>query len=213
MNAVMMASSLPPEKRHSDARSKQHGITGYAKDLIHHTALKMIGKAGIRKEDVEDIEGDLTVELIERLPKFDPHRAAYNTFVANVVRTKAKKILRDRRRERRDDRREDCSLNEYVEDDRGALVERGETMSWEKDDQRLGVRSEGEERDMVIDVETMLSQLPDDMRELCELAKTMPVVEAARRLGIPESTAFSRLRKLRTTFREAGLEDYLHNAS
>lgn len=196
-----------------DASTKQHDISEYATKLIRRTAKKLVGKAGLTTSDIEDLESELTLHLLEHLPKFDAETAAYSTFVTCVVKRKAAKILRDRTCEMRDPRREACSLNEDIEAETGQRTERAETISREEHDRRLGGRSEDQKRDMTLDVEEMLSRLPDNVRKLCELAKTETVAEAARRLGIPESTAYSQLKKLRTAFRDAGLEDYLHIAS
>jgi DNA-directed RNA polymerase specialized sigma24 family protein len=111
----------------------------------------------------------------------------------------------------RDYGREAFSLNEEIHDGRKRTVERGEFLSREEDDQRLRGRSERDRRDMVLDVNAVLSRLPEEVRKLCELVKTVPVSEAARRLGMPESTASKRLRDLRERSRKAGLDDYLGN--
>ena len=191
------------------ASTKQQEIAQYAKDLIHHTARKMVGKAGLGVADVEDLESDLMVRLIESLPKFNPKRATYNTFVANVVKVDAAKVLRERLRERRDPSREACSLNEHIEAETGHKTERAETLSREEDDQRLGGRSEEEKCDMTLDVADILRRLPEDLRALCGLLKTESVSEAARQLGIPQSTAASQVKRLRRVFRKAGLANYL----
>jgi len=210
MSRGVTTASPSPDRRPKDAHSKQQQITQYAKDHVHHTALSLVGKAGIRKSDVEDIESDLLVEILERLPQFDPEKACYNTFVASVVRAKVKNILRDRQRERRDRSREEYSLNDTVHDGRGSRTEHAEQLSWEEDDHRIGGgRSEDEQREMTLDVETVLAGLSDDERALCELIKTESISEAARQLGIPQTTAASKVKRLRRVFREAGLEDYL----
>jgi RNA polymerase sigma-70 factor (ECF subfamily) len=193
----------------SDA--KQVEINEYAQRLIKKTARMLVGKAGLTNSDVEDLEQELTLELLKRLPGFDPARAALNTFVTVVIRAHAKKILEQRSCKMRDCGREAFSLNEDTHDGRERWVERGDFVSREEDDRRLGARSERDRRDMVLDVNAVLSRLPEDVRKLCELVKTVTVSEAARRLGMPESTASKRLRDLRERFRKAGLDDYLGN--
>ena len=193
----------------SDA--KQVEINEYAQKLIKKTARRLVGKVGLRESDVEDLEQDLTLELLKRLPSFDLARGKLNTFVTVVVRTHAKKIMETRSWEMRDWKREEFSLNEQVHDSENHWTQRAEFMSREKHDRRLGRRSERDSRDMVLDINAVLSRLPRDTRKLCELVKTVSVAEAARRLRIPESTAQKYLADLRTTFREAGLQDYLGN--
>jgi len=186
-------------------------INEYAQKLIKRTARTLVGKAGLTKSDIEDIEQELTLELLKRLPKFDPARAALNTFITAVIRMHAAKILETRSWGIRDYRREEFSLNEEVRDGEGDTTERGDLIGREEHDRRLGGRSERDRHDMVLDVDAVLSRLPEDTRKLCELVKTMTAPEAARRLGIPESTAYKQLADLRETFRKAGLDDYLGN--
>ena len=42
----------------------------YALEVVHHKARKLVGTAGFREDDVEDIKQDLIVDLLERLPKY-----------------------------------------------------------------------------------------------------------------------------------------------
>jgi RNA polymerase sigma-70 factor (ECF subfamily) len=51
--------------------------------------------------------------------------------------------------------------------------------------------------------------LPDELRDLCERLRDDTMAEIAREMGVPRTTLYDRLSKLRDAFREAGLEDYL----
>jgi RNA polymerase sigma-70 factor (ECF subfamily) len=51
--------------------------------------------------DREDIRQDLLVEMITRLPRFDPDRASISTFVDLVARHAVCAVLRRHRRQRR----------------------------------------------------------------------------------------------------------------
>jgi RNA polymerase sigma-70 factor (ECF subfamily) len=50
---------------------------------------------------------------------------------------------------------------------------------------------------------------PQDLQELCEKLQSSNMAEIAREMGVPRSTLYGKLTKLRDAFREAGLEEYL----
>ena len=116
-----------------DTHPKRSEPNDYALKLIHHKALQLVGKAGYTQNDLADIRQDLIATLLKRLPKFDPAKATYNTFVARVVERKICNLLRDRQAEMRDHRREECSLNDQVDAGEYESVERLATIS--QDDQ------------------------------------------------------------------------------
>ena len=195
-----------------DACTKQYQVDEYAMKRIRAAARRLVRRTGIRAGDIGDVQSELTLELLERLPEYDPARSTFGAFVTCVIRRHAMKIQRARMREMRHPGREECSLNEDILDERGRRIERAETMSREHDRRRRG-RTDQEKCEMAIDIERMLSRLPRKVRRLCELVKTMTVAEAARRLRLKESTVRSQLAALRESFRDAGLEEYLHRAS
>jgi len=53
-------------------------------------------------------------------------------------------------------------------------------------------RSDVERADLEMDVAQILAALPSDLRQVAEMLMTMSVSDAARRIGVPESTFRSR---------------------
>ena len=194
-----------------DANKKQYGINDYAEDLIHHKARQLVGTAGFTRDDVEDLEQEMRLGLLERLPKFDPSKATYNTFVSRLIERKISNLIRHRMREIRDFRCEEGSIHDVVEcgDEK---VERIETVTQDEQDFRLGkhMRSEEERRDLKLDIPLVLSKLPPDLRKLAELLQTLSITEAAHDLGIARPTVYDRLKRLRQTFEELGIHGQLY---
>jgi RNA polymerase sigma-70 factor (ECF subfamily) len=62
---------------------------------------------------------------------------------------------------------------------------------------------------MRMDIERVLNALPDDLRDLCERLRESNMAEIAREMGIPRTTLYDKLTKIRETFRKARLDDYL----
>ena len=60
-----------------------------------------------------------------------------------------------------------------------------------------------------MDLDRAIASLPDELRDLCERLRDDTMAEIAREMGVPRTTLYDRLSKLRDAFREAGLEDYL----
>jgi RNA polymerase sigma-70 factor (ECF subfamily) len=192
-------------------QKQQCELSDYAIRLIRHRARRLVATAGFAAQDIEDIRQDLIVDLLERLPKFDPAKATCNTFVARIIDRKVAKLIRDRNCEKRDPRREECSLNECIDDGEGGSVERIQTIAADEADRRLGrqARSDQETAELALDVEEVLKRLPDNLRRLCELLKTGSIADAARAMGVPRTTLHDHVKKLREVFEAAGLRDYL----
>jgi RNA polymerase sigma-70 factor (ECF subfamily) len=60
-----------------------------------------------------------------------------------------------------------------------------------------------------MDLGQAIASLPEELRDLCLRLHDSTMAEVAREMGIPRTTLYDRLSKLRDAFREAGLEDYL----
>jgi RNA polymerase sigma-70 factor, ECF subfamily len=190
---------------------KQDGIPEYAAWLIKHKAKQLIGKAGYTSSDQADLEQEMFLDLIGRLPKFDPSKATSKTFIARIVEHKISNLIRHRTSEMRDFRLEAGSLNHLVEDGDGNSVEFGDLIAQEDVDVQLGrfTRDSMEEKDFLHDMETTLAGLPENLRRLCELLATGTISDAARKAGIPRTTLHDQVKRLRAIFEDAGLQNYL----
>ena len=60
-----------------------------------------------------------------------------------------------------------------------------------------------------MDLGQAIASLPEELRDLCLRLHDSTMAEVAREMGIPRTTLYDRLSKLRDAFREAGLTDYL----
>ena len=68
---------------------------------------------------------------------------------------------------------------------------------------------EQRQNDIRFDVERVIAALPADLQELCEKLQSSNMAEIAREMGVPRSTLYGTLTKLRDAFRDGGLEEYL----
>ena len=192
-----------------DTNKKQYGINNYAEDLIHHKTRQLIGTAGFTKDDVEDLEQEMRLDLLERLPKFDLSKGTYNTFVSRLVERKICNLIRHRTQEMRDFRCEEGSIHDVVKcgDEK---VEHIETITQDEHDFRWGKYSRpAEDRmDLRLDISMVLPKLPPKLRKPAELLQIMSITAAARKLGIPRSTLYDRIARLRRIFEKVGLTNH-----
>lgn len=185
----------------------QEGIDGYAAWLVRRKARQLIGTAGFTESDREDLEQEMRLDLITRLPGFDRDKGTPKTFVARILEHKVSTLIRYRTQEMRDYRRQGCPRHAEIGD--GEVRDRGETVAQEA--WRLGkqCRTRREQGELALDVAGILSRLPDDLRRLCRLLQTGTLSEAAHRTGIPRTTLNDHVLRLRRRFEEAALGDYL----
>ena len=189
-------------------------LDDYAIQLIKHKARQLVGRAGYTEDDRPDIEGDLTLDLLRRLPKFDPSRASRNTFIARVVEHGVARLIERQEAPMRDVRRCAASLNDRIEDDEGKSVERGELIN-----QDTYLESTGQPTmplaDRValrMDLDRVLATVTPEMRDLWERrADGQTFTEISRETGIPRGTLYERMKQLRKLVEDAGLQDYLES--
>ena len=184
-------------------------IDAYAAELIRCKACQLVGKAGLTAHDVDDLIQELTAELLEYLPKFDPIRATLRTYVSRVVGRKGYRIIRDRIAEMRNPARESHSLNQVNTEE---TPETGaHAVTQEEHDRRIGRRNRSVEEQalLALDVASILAKFPDRFRALCEALKDNSITEAAQRLGIPRGTVYEHVKKIRDVFERADLRRYL----
>jgi RNA polymerase sigma-70 factor (ECF subfamily) len=195
-----------------DTNLKSCVLTAYALETIHHKARELVNKAGFTEDDVDDIEQEMALDLVERLPKFDPAKATNNTFVARLVDRKISSLIRTRLREMRDPDREECSLSDAVNEEDGVKVELGASISEDEHDLRTGKynRPSVKRQDLSLDVAEMISDLPPELQPIAEALASMSVKEAGRKLGIPRWKLHEvYVPALREAFAARGLAEYL----
>ena len=187
-----------------DCQNNYEGIDEYAVHLIRFKAKQLVGRVGFTESDRHDLEQELMLDLLRRLPRFNPDRAQRNTFIARVVEHKISTIIEFQEAGMRDYRL-CCSLNDRFEDGEGGSIELEEYLH------RTGKLSspENEPPSLTINIEEAIKQLPPELRKLCKRLETENVSEISRDTGIPRGTIYDSIKKIRAIFEDAGLKDYL----
>ena len=173
------------------------GIDPYAVEIIRFKARQLVGQAGFTVADRDDLEQELILDLLGRLPKYDPKRGKLTTFIARIVEHKIANLIARQRASKRDYRRSTCSLNDSL-DQEDYLV-------------RLGVEPKPDDQlsELTLDVAAVVDSLPPELRELCRRLGTETVSEISRDQGVSRPTLYKSVNGLREIFMDAGLKDYL----
>jgi RNA polymerase sigma-70 factor (ECF subfamily) len=191
-------------------RNSYDGIDGYAADLIRHKARQLVGKAGLTEDDRQDLEQELMIDLLQRMRHFNPAKAKKTTFMARIVERHISTILEARFAQCRDWRLCQTSLNEPLDNGEGDTTERIDFLD---SDGQMGHHgrdtNEQRQNDIRFDLERVIAALPEDLQDLCEKLQSSNMAEIAREMGVPRSTLYGKLTKLRDAFRDGGLEEYL----
>ncbi|MBI1900551.1 MAG: sigma-70 family RNA polymerase sigma factor [Planctomycetia bacterium] len=191
---------------HDDNRDK---IDRFARGIIRRKVKQLVGRAGFKQQDREDLEQELILRLLQALPSFNPKKAHRNAFVTTVIERAVASILRDKQAEKRDHRRV-SSLFVLIDTPCGP-TELASTISQAEYDARRGrcPRSLEEMAQLIRDVADLMARLPPDLRDLAEPLMTQSKSEIARELDTPRTTLNEWVRRIRRRFERAGLKDYV----
>ncbi len=187
-------------------------LDDYAVQLIKHKARQLVGRVGYTKNDREDIEQDLTVDLLHRLPRFDSTKATRNTFIARVVEHGVARLIERREAMMRDYRLCIGSLNDHVVIGEDEHIERGDLLNRDTYMESVGnpVMSLAERVALRVDLERLLATLPPELRDLwARVEGGQNFTDISQETGIPRGTLYDRMKKLRKLAEDAGLRAYL----
>ena len=187
------------------------GLNSQTINLIKHKAWGLIGSVGFTWSDRDDLEQELVIDILQRLPKFDPDRAQLATFIVRLVDNKIASMIEARKSRLFDFRRHAYSLNEITHDTEGWIIERGDEI--DEDDYLLRTgwqcRPAHELLNLKADIERILPTLPPELRELCLRLQTQNVTDISVETGVPRYRIYADIARLRDIFAQAGLKDYL----
>jgi len=179
-------------------------------DCIRNKARRLIGRAGLRPQDREDLEQELFLKTFRRLSSCGPKKAQSPAFVATLVGHLGANLLRDRRAGKR--RARIRSLASVVASADGP-TELAAALGPREYDDRRGRHPRGDEdlARLAADVRAVLAALPDDLRAVAERLMRQSIAEAARDLGVARTTLYEKIRRRLRRFERAGLKDCLES--
>jgi RNA polymerase sigma-70 factor (ECF subfamily) len=183
-------------------------LPAYAQSLIRVKARQLMRRTGFSRSDEEDLRQELTVRLVQYLPKFDPGRAGQNTFIARVVDSSVKMILRDRKRQKRAAGFVARSLDATVGVYQGRPITGGDLVNEADQGRRLGREAEPQvvRIDRRLAVSGVLANMSPKLREVCQRLMSGTEASVARDLGVSRHWMQSAIVQIRKRFEAAGLK-------
>jgi RNA polymerase sigma-70 factor, ECF subfamily len=177
--------------------------------FIQFKARQLCRKPGFTRSDEDDLRQELTLHLLRQASRFDPARAAWNTFVARVIDSGVAMILRDRRRKKRAPGFRAKSLEVGVVVVHGHEQDVGAIASAADQHRRIGITPTEElpRQQLSEAVRQAISELPPHLRALCARLSQSPPAVVARELGISRRQVRKLMSQIRQRLQDADLEN------
>jgi len=165
---------------------------------------QLAGRYGFSRDDAEDIQQELLLDLLRRSRSYDGRRCARQTFAHRVVENRASDLIAFQTAACRDFRICRLSLDAPV----GSIHGEPFTLADMIADTRPG-HTECDWR-LRWDVRQAIAALPEEHAAICKLLLLGEnALSVAARTRASRATLYRRLRKIRRHFDEAGLRRYL----
>ncbi len=164
----------------------------YATTLIRIKARQLIGRYGFSVSDREDIQQELTLDLLTRIRDFDPRKGRPATYIRMVVDRRVATLIRERTSRARDYRRARHSLEDLRDGrDTGEPAEPAVDVT--------------AQRDLAIDLTDALGVLSDDLRAIAAGLREESAAAVARRYYLSRDRMRRCVGQIRTQLEQCGL--------
>jgi len=192
-------------------KNTYEGLDEYVVKTVLIKANQLIGKAGYRREDYDDIVQEIFLDVCVRLQKYDPQKSKFETFVSRIVERKIADMIRAGNTGNRDLNRRAESLNESIELEDGTLLECIQTVEREDLPWNDGAvfEQESDQSDFKADLHKIITLLSPGNQKLCVRLTRENIAEICRDTGISRSAQYDHIRQIRKRLKEAGFENYL----
>jgi RNA polymerase sigma factor (sigma-70 family) len=176
-------------------------------ELARRMSWRLVSQAGFHRQDQADLQQELALLILRRLPAYDARRGRLPDFCSLVLHNGAANLARDRRsRTRRAPRTH--SLQDPIGKPDGRPLELGSVITQQAYDarRRSSTLNDHDQRELVVDMQVILSRLPAPLREFAErrmAGQSMTAIAGA--MGVPRTTLYGWQHRLRQRFQKAGL--------
>lgn len=164
-----------------------------AKKIISRKAWLLVGLFGFTSHDVPDIQQELMLAVIQKLKDSAHEKEKNSAFIRRIIESKVNDLIKHRQAARRDWRKCQSSLNETIMTEDTGPLERIETLKYE-DERNYGLE---------LDMESIIENLPRDLKALCALLKQYGLREALCESGLSKAVFQKQMEKLRCAFKDA----------
>ena len=151
-------------------RNSYEGIDSKIIKMVKTAAERSVGKAGIRKEDVPDIEQELMVFVLKGMGNYNEEKGGRPGYVKMLIVSKIRQIIRSRVRPSSSTLFAQVSLNMELMVD-GEIFELVEFVNDSGMLEEMYTRPEPAAIDALIkrlDVETLIKRMPPGLQKICK---------------------------------------------
>lgn len=175
--------------------------------IVRREAWRALHRRGLPQQDREDLQQDMLVDLLKRMPAFDGDRGTLDAFVTVCCRhhamRRAERLSRDRAR------RHSASFDDQVgrDDGCGARLTLGEVLP-----ENVGLSAWwGQPTDAIaaaerrLDLERAASCIDQHDHPLCRMLSAEPMHVAIRGATVSRATIYRRVAEMRLNLLAAGI--------
>lgn len=178
-------------------------------ETIRIKAWGLIGNYGFTYDDFDDIQQEITLDLLTRLSEYDPDKASIRTFISRIIDYKVQQITEERSTDKERIRQASASLNDSFSESEGELTERIQSVTqnnlpWNESDAGSPAVDLSNLR---VDLRRVLSTLSPQQLDICARLSRDNIADVARQMGLPRMTLYYHLKKIREHFENAGLKN------
>lgn len=192
-----------------DISEKNGFFDEYEITTIRVKAKNLIGKAGFTKDDLEDIQQEIILDILQRLPGYDPAKSSRRTFINDIADNKIARLIEERNADKRDYHSTPESLDAVNDDGDRTWESRinsvtNEDFPWNvwsglSDFDRLELRE---------DIIPVLKKLPPKLQDICIRLMQNSICGVSIETGIPKTTLLDHMKKIRKHFEKSGLKNF-----
>lgn len=150
-------------------------------------ASKLVKTLGLPLEEWDDLRQELLLDYLRRRDRYQSGRGEHRGFIYGVVRNRASRLaIQGKRRSLISEPLDDQLLTQQVEESLPAVLS-------------------AQSLETQLDVQKLLSTLPEHLREVAVLLSEMSVPDVQRHTGKSRARIYQFIDEIRQAFREAGL--------
>ena len=181
----------------------------YVQSLIRAKTRQMLRRPEFRRTDPDEIQQSFTLYLLSRLNDFDATRASFHTFASRVIDSKVMAMIRECWQLRNSSPgRSVASLQMTVEQGHEGSAPLADCISQADLDRRTGNSSQKsqEQFEQSESLRSLLSQLPPELRDVCEARMLMNSKETQAYLKLSRRRFDALMQQIREHFEMGGFE-------
>jgi len=191
-----------------ESENRYDGIAAYAVTKIRFQARQLARTRALPASTIEDIEQNLMLDLLGRMPAFDPSKSSRYTFIARVVENHAATLVKAARAEKRGAAIMHESLHSVIHDGVGEPVELGDTIPSGNGLWNATGRDWDEVIDLRHDLARAMGGLPSNLVTLCGQLAVGTITEVSRATGMSRPSIYDGIAKIRAALKKTGFDEY-----